>query len=94
MTTINKGDTIAATWLDARFVGLAGVQMKLGAQWREVSGIVRHVRGDHPTSPTTVRLYVDAEGGTVTPYGCTCGPHIEVDPKHVTAVTKPAEATR
>ncbi len=83
-----KGSRVRARWLATRHVGLAGAQVKFEGTWREVKGTVRHVRGDHPTAPTAVRLYLDAEGeaGTVTPEGCTCGPHIEVDPKHVVEV--------
>jgi hypothetical protein len=90
VTTIQKGDWIRAQWLTVRDIhghpfSLAGVQDKRLATVGNVSGIVRHVRGDHPTAPTSVRLYIDPDEGqgTVTPPGCSCGPHVEVDPVHV-----------
>lgn len=85
---IAKGARIRAQWLVPRIVALAGVQLKFEATQREVVGVVRHVRGDHPTAPTVVKLYIDAEGerGDATPHGCTCGPHTEVDPAHVVEV--------
>ena len=83
---VTKGMRITARWFRATSASLAGMQPKVGAEEVVVSGIVRHVRGDHPTNPTTVRFYIDAEGGTETPPGCTCGPHVGVNPDHVIAV--------
>jgi len=40
---------------------LAGAQLKFGAKQQEFVGIVRHVRGDHPTQPTTVGFWVEPE---------------------------------
>ncbi len=50
-----------------------------------MTGIVRHVRGNG-AEPTKIRIYIDAPGAAVTPPGCTCGPHVEVDPQHVVSV--------
>lgn len=88
---LTKGMRITARWFAVQDpvkepFSLAGVQMKLLAKEIVVSGIVRHVRGDHPTNPTQVRLYIDAPGGTETPPGCTCGPHVGVNPDHVIEV--------
>lgn len=85
---IAKGARIRAQWLATRPVSLAGVQLKFEATRRDVVGVVRYVRGDHPTAPSVVKLYIDAEGerGDATPFGCTCGPHTEVDPAHVVDV--------
>ncbi len=86
---IAKGDRIHAHWFgDAQPVALAGMMMKVQATEFSVVGVVRHVRGDHPTQPTHVRFYVDPDGAwtgpTVRPHGCTCDHgHVEVDPKHV-----------
>lgn len=80
---ITKGTRITARWFRATNASLAGMQPKIGAEEVVVSGIVRHFRGDHPTNPTKVRLYIDAPGADVTPEGCTCGPHVEIDPAHV-----------
>lgn len=88
---IRKGDRIRAQWLATHLCALAGAQMKFGAHGRELTGTVRHVRGDHPVNPTVVKLYVDPEGDfdgpKTTPYGCTCDhPHVEVDPSWVAEV--------
>lgn len=61
---------------------LAGVQPKLGARSVDVVGVVRHLRGDHPTHPTAVKVFIDPEVPvdvpTVRPYGCTC-PHEHIE---------------
>jgi len=89
---VKKGDRIRATWLKAADPpsSLAGMQLKFSGEKFEVQGVIRHVRGDHPTNPTVVRFYVDPEhdftGPRVRPYGCTCPTeHVEVNPDHVTA---------
>jgi len=94
MTNVNvkKGDRIEARWFgDGKPVALAGMQMKVQATEMAVTGTIRHFRGDHPTAPTVVRLYVDPEqpwsGPTVRPHGCRCDhEHVEVDPQHVSRV--------
>ena len=86
MTTITKGMRIRARWFEPYRPSLAGDWPKTAARGREVEGIVCHVRGDHPTAPTQVRLFIDAPGGDETPPGCTCGPHVGVDPAHVVEV--------
>ena len=86
MTTIRKGDTIRARWIDAKPCCLTGQQMKLGATIVNVEGVVRHVRGNHLTEPTEIRLYIDAdhELATVRPPGCRChSAHVEVMPARV-----------
>lgn len=83
---INKGMHIRARWLVAHPASLAGAQPKVAARECEAEGIVRHVRGDRPTDPKRVRIFIDAPGGTETPPGCTCGPHVGVDPAHVVEV--------
>lgn len=70
---IQRGDYIEAEWFDAKIVGLAGVQMKLGATQHVAKGIVVSVRGDHPTNPTEVRLFVRQEDGET----------VAVNPDHV-----------
>jgi hypothetical protein len=88
---ISKGARIRAQWFDTRLVGLAGNQMKLGANARDVIGIVRHVRGDHPVTPTQILLYLDVdpvpEGlKTTKAYGCKCvNPHVEIKPSWIVA---------
>lgn len=92
-TTITyvKGDRIRASWLACEPACLAGAQMKLGAKPMTVTGVVRHIRGDHPTNPTTIRVYVDPDGDwqgpTVEVVRCTCGhPHVELQPEWVEAI--------
>jgi len=93
---ITKGTRIRAHWFQVNDPpsSLAGMQMKFGVTERVVTGVVRHVRGDHPVTPTEVRFYIDPEspwdGATITPHGCTCGhSHVEINPKHVTGIVKP-----
>lgn len=91
---ITKGSRIRASWFQAQMnppACLAGAQLKFGATRYEIVGVVKHVRGDDPVNPKTVRFYVDPDhewtGPTVAPEGCRCGhPHVEIDPKHVTGV--------
>jgi hypothetical protein len=91
-TSVNKGDRIEARWFGrGQAVSLAGMQMKFQASELSVRGIVKHLRGDDPVTPTTIRLYVDPDdswsGPTVRPHGCSCSrEHVEVDPAHVVRV--------
>lgn len=93
-TYIKKGDHITARWFGGVApVALAGMQLKFQATQFVVSGVIKHVRGDHPTSPTQIRLYIDPEdddsGAPRTrPPGCTCEKdHVAVNPDHVVALT-------
>lgn len=45
---ITKGTRVRAEWFATKPVGLAGAQMKLGAQSKSVVGTVVEVRGDAP----------------------------------------------
>jgi hypothetical protein len=90
---IKKGSRIRADWIQVNDPpsSLAGCMPKFGASGRSVTGVVRHVRGDHPTTPTVIFVYVDPDGPwdgpTVTPHGCTCDhKHVQVDPKHIVEV--------
>ena len=74
MTVVTKGDWVRARWMQPYRASVAGAQPKFCARQHNVSGIVRHVRGDHPTNPTSVRLWVEPEGG---------GEEVLVDPDHV-----------
>lgn len=89
---VTKGSRIRAQWFQAVDppASLAGMQLKFGATKFDVVGIVRHVRGDHPTAPTQIRFYIDPvgdwDGPTTRPPGCTCAnAHVEVNPDHVIA---------
>jgi hypothetical protein len=76
------------------FPALAGMQPKIGLAVQGFVGTVRHLRGDHPTAPTEVRIYADPDDGdfpqdfpTVRPPGCSCpNAHVEVDPKDVVEI--------
>lgn len=91
---VTKGQRITAEWFgDAKPVPLAGVQMKVQATKFAITGIIKHVRGDHPTDPKVIRIYVDPERGwsgpRIRPEGCTCDhEHVEVNPNHVTGVAQ------
>lgn len=74
MIEIYKGDWVWARWMDVTNGGLSGSQVKFAATERIVTGIVKHIRGDHPTNPTSIRLFVEPDTG---------GPEVEVDPKYV-----------
>ena len=72
---ITKGSFIKAVWFEANpSASIAGMQPKVGATMQVVVGTVRHIRGDHPTRPTSVRLWVEPEGG---------GDEVIVNPAHV-----------
>lgn len=60
---IEKGDWVSAEWLEPHEAGLSGSAIKFAAKTKTISGIVRHVRGDHPTRPTSIRLFVEPDGG-------------------------------
>lgn len=87
---VTKGDHITASWMRTNLTSLAGVQMKLEGQQVSVSGIVRHVRGNDPIAPTSIRIYIDPDDPAcelprARPPRCTCPrPHVEVEPQHVT----------
>lgn len=74
---IVKGTRIRAEWFQASTVCLAGVQPKMGATACSVTGTVKHIRGDHPTNPTVIRLLVQPDAG---------GDLVTVDPNHVKAI--------
>ncbi len=89
---VTKGSRIRASWFKANDPpsSLAGAMLKFGVTQFEVVGVVKHVRGDDPVNPKTIRFYVDPDhqwDGPTVDIGCSCGhPHVEVDPKHVTGV--------
>jgi hypothetical protein len=74
---LKKGDRVHAQWFQATDACLAGMQPKTGAILRDVTGIVRHIRGDHPTNPTEIRVWVEPDEG---------GDEVIVNPKHIVAV--------
>ena len=93
---VEKGDRITAQWFNkTRLVGLAGMQMKASMREVTVSGIVAHIRGNHPTEPTISAFFVTLdhelpEGMEELPDTiCSCGvSHVLVNPNHVIDVKK------
>jgi hypothetical protein len=60
---LTKGDRVTATWIDAEPKALSGVQIKVSGEFKTVTGVVTHIRGDHPINPTSVGVAImDDEG--------------------------------
>ncbi len=65
---VSKGMRVFVQALVAQRTGthsLAGAQMKVSAQHVELTGTIAHVRGDHPTAPTNIGVWIapdDASG--------------------------------
>lgn len=76
--TIKKGTKVLVRRMNAELVSLSGMQMKTGVTIEEFEGVVTHIYGDHPTTPTKVTLVVKKGEGT----------EVEVDQKHIAAVIK------
>ena len=99
--TITKGSRVRATWLQAKPIGsfsLAGMQMKVAAETVTIVGVCRHFRGNDPTNPTQVRVYVEPEGDVpdwlprTRPFGCEREGHdklIEINPDRIVEVLLP-----
>jgi hypothetical protein len=95
---ITKGSRVRSTWLQAKPFGtfsLAGHQMKAAVESVVIVGTCRHFRGDDPTNPTAVRVYVEPEGDVpdivprTRPYGCECEGHdrlVEINPDWIIEV--------
>ena len=65
---------------------IAGAQPKVVGDFVGVTGVVAHIRSDHPTQLVNVTLHVttDDHRGTMCPK---CGvPHVTVDARHVTGL--------
>ncbi len=77
-TTLTKGMRVTARWMEANNPpsSLSGMQMKIGVHGREVTGIVTHIRGDHPTKSTKFSVAIKPDDG----------PEVWVDPKHIIEV--------
>lgn len=63
--------------------------MKFGATLVEVSGVVRHVRGNDPVNPTEIRLYVESDDGLGEPCGKCQVREIAIKANHVYEVIDP-----
>jgi hypothetical protein len=56
---IYKGDKVRAQWFAADLsASLAGAQTKVSATLMHAEGVVTHIRGDHPTDPTSVAVWI------------------------------------
>ena len=53
-----KGDLVRLSKLKVRPAALAGVQLKFEGYYVGIEGVVAHVRGDHPTAPTTAGVWL------------------------------------
>jgi hypothetical protein len=76
VTELRKGARVRAEWLEASPPGgwsLAGVQRKLPATRRVVEGVVTRIRGDHPTEPSSVGVWIMQDDGA----------EVVVDARHV-----------
>lgn len=91
---IVKGDRITARWYDAGNIlgtSLAGVQMKVSAQERVVSGIIRHIRVSDPNAVYPEAIFIDPysewTGPTMRPPRCTCpNEHVLIKPGWIVSV--------
>lgn len=60
---LEKGMRIRAVWFEDDGGVLSGSQVKISAKEVVVEGVVTHIRGDHPTRPTSVRVWVLQDDG-------------------------------
>jgi hypothetical protein len=63
---LTKGMRVRAHRLVAKKLGtysVAGVQFKIAAVGQEVTGVVKHVRGDDPVNPTTIGVWIQPDEG-------------------------------
>jgi len=90
MTYVTKGQRVRVSALFAYPTALAGAGLKFGAKLREFDGVVRHVRGDHPVTPTKIRAWIEPDApvdGATVEYCDKCGVNeIVVDPGSIVAV--------
>lgn len=63
MEIIKKGDWVLAEWFEPNESCLSGSQLKFAVRHKYVNGIVRHIRGNHPTQPTSIRLFIEPDEG-------------------------------
>lgn len=77
---MTKGTRVHATWFNPQLnppASLSGMQFKLSGTMISIVGKCAHFRGDHPTDPKNIRIYLDIEGALpdslkkVIPHGCT-----------------------
>lgn len=57
---------VRAEWFEAKpdgSVSLAGVQRKVSALLKTVEGRITHIRGNHPTAPTSIGVWIQPDAG-------------------------------
>lgn len=61
-----KGMKVVARWFQANDPpsSLAGMNLKLAVTEHVVTGVVTHIRGDHPTAPTKVEVHIKPDDGS------------------------------
>ena len=91
--SITKGSRVRVQILRALPLGtwsLAGVQLKTAAESVDFTGTCRHFRGDHPTAPTEIRIYVEPDEAIDWPRVevCDCHPGglVEVKAEQIVSV--------
>lgn len=80
---IRRGTRLIARWLEAKTnppASLSGMQMKVSATERSVTGVVTRIRGDHPEKPTKIHLWVRPDDG---------GDEVEIEPSWIKEVLSP-----
>ncbi len=76
---LRKGMRVRAEWLEGQpvdRVALPSVQTKIGAAMRQMEGVIAHLRGDHPTHPTSIGVWLTTDSGE----------EIVTDARHIVAV--------
>jgi hypothetical protein len=83
---LQKGDRVRAVYFAAKPLGtysIAGAQPKVIGDEVEVVGTVTHIRGNHPTNPTSIRVWVQPDAG---------GEEVRLDPACIREVLNDADA--
>lgn len=99
---ITKGTKIQVEFFASREVALSGMQMKTEAQLVNVIGTCVHFRGDHPTDPSEIEIFIDVTEGVVPdhvklvkPHGCTHEKgHLKVKESWIKGVEKDGKTYR
>lgn len=79
MVNIIRGMRVRAEWWEAAPLGaisLAGVQAKTQVHPMSAEGVVTHIRGDNPVTPTSAKVWIMTESGQ----------EVSVDVRHIVAV--------
>lgn len=96
---ITKGVKVHVEFFSSKELGtysLSGFQPKVTGLFVSVAGPCVHFRGDHPTHPTQVKIFIDVTEGElpegvelVKPFGCTHEKgHLEIREEWIKAIEK------